>query len=283
MIFKNLIIISFLGINLIEAANSSQPSTSKNDKRSQKENREASHEIQNQFVGEEYSRRTLKAKRLGDYQVVYMPRKVAIVPESNYFNKKTDMDESEIFFEKPENKNNVEKKVVKNAYFNNAVDSESDASSVDDNYPRTHPTVTESNARFRDFVSGRATRLFLHLPHKYGDFDGPVVDDKSDVLADQVRKSNYYTSHHPEFDGFMTSSKKEEDIHLWRNESIHPQRTYNPNNEVNPLEPHYNEDVETSQREMATGIGRKIGRDNKSKVFENRNSFSSVNDGCVVS
>lgn len=278
MILKHLIIAAFICLHLIEAADNSQQK--KKDKRSHKAKGDASHEVPDQYVTEEYSRHTLKAERLGDYRVVYMPNKVDTVPESEYFHKKTTEEDAET---KEIKKNKKKKNVVKNAYFNNEVESQSETSSVGDNCPRINPTVTETNATFRDFVSGRGTRLFLHLPNKHGDFDGPIVEDKSDVLAAQVRPSNFYTSHHTEFDGFMTSAKKEEDIHLWRNESIHPQRTYNRNNEVNPLDPYYTEDVETAQREMATGIGRKTGRDNKTKSFANRNSFSSVNDGCIIS
>ena len=281
MIFRYFIIVAFFGINSFEASDSLKPKNK--EKQLQKAKGEASYEVPDQFVSEEYSRRrTFKAERLGDYRVVYMPKQVDTVPESEYFRKNTSEEDSEKK-EKENKKNKKKENAVKNAYFNNEVESQSDASSVADEGPRIRPTVTETNATFRDFVSGRGTRLFLHLPNKYGDFDGPIVEDKSDVLSAQVRPSNFYTSHHTEFDGFMTASNKEEDIHLWRHESIHPQRTYNRNNEVNPLEPHYDVDVETSQKEMETGIGRKTGRDNKSKVFVNRNSFSSVNDGCVIS
>ena len=79
-----------------------------------------------------------------------------------------------------------------------------------------------------------------------------------------------------------TAEKEEKNHHLWRNESIHPRRTYNRNNEVDPLNPFYDEDVETSQREMPTGFGREKGRDNKN-LFVHRNSYSDDDDGCIIS
>ena len=46
---------------------------------------------------------------------------------------------------------------------------------------------------------------------------------------------------------------KETDIHLWRNEKIHPVRTYNRENEVDATVPHYSGyDVETSQLDLET-------------------------------
>lgn len=272
MILKTFILVAFFVICSLEASVSSKKK--KKESRASRDN-DSSVEVPDIFVSEEYTRRSYKAERVGPYQVVYMPKQVDTVPESEFFSTKTR--------EEPEKKESKKKgKHAKNAYFNNDVESQSDTSSVADECPRIRPTVTETNAKFSDFVTSRRTRLLLHLPNKLGDFDGPILDDKTDVLSAHVRKSNFYSSHHAEFDGFMTVAIKEEDTHLWRNESIHPQRTYVRNNEVDPSVPHYEVDVETSQKEMESHFGRYVGRDNKKKLYPNRNSFSSVNDGCVI-
>ena len=279
MIFKNLIIAAFLAVNSLEAADALNKKQKKSDSHSYKTNGDNSYEIPEQFVSEEYTRRSFKATRLGPYQVVYMPKKMDTVPESEYFKKKTASQE----LDKKESKKKGKKgEDVKNAYFNNYVESQSETSSVPDEAPRIRATVTENNAGFSDFISGRRTKLILHLPNRLGEYDVPKIDDKTDVLSAHVRHSNFYTSHHTEFDGFMTAANKEEDTHLWRNESIHPQRTYVRNNEVDPSVPHYEVDVETSQKEMESHFGRCVGRDNKKKLCPNRNSFSSVNDGCTI-
>lgn len=277
MIFKAFSLAAFYAICSLEGA----VKKTKDDYRAVRYHRENTKEIPKQFVSEEYTRRSFKAERLGPYQVVYMPKKVDTVPESEFFSKKNRKEPEKKESKKKDKKGKKDGK-NKNAYFNNDVESVSETSSVADECPRIRPTVTETNAKFSDFVSGRRTRLILHLPNKLGDFDGPILDDKTDVLSAHVRPSNFYSSHHTEFDGFMTVAVKEENNHLWRNESIHPQRTYVRNNEVDPSVPHYEDDVETSQKEMESHFGRYFGRDNKKKLYPNRNSFSSVNDGCVI-
>ena len=243
-----------------------------------------------QFISEEYRKKskpkltkvTYKAERIGSYQVVFWDKKgVKTVSESEFLGKKANPNDL-LNRENDSKKSRKKKPHQANPFFNNCVESQSDTSSVPDEYPRTHPSVTEKNARWSDFTSGRRMHLMAHLSVKRGEFDLPDFKDKSDVLHAVIRHSNLYTSHDPEFDGFMTTSKKEERNHLWRNESIHPQRTYNRNNEVDPRVPHYEKDVDTSQKEMESHFGRGVGRDNKAKTFANRNSFSSVNDGCAI-
>ena len=251
-------------------------------RRSMERYEEEEEEPQQQYVTEEYERKVMQVRRLGDYLVGYID--VSARNKSSEKERVEYLDPRAATYDKrKERKKNKKKFDVVNTHFNNDVDSISEASSVPDEYPRVRPTVMEDNALYSDFIAGKGTLLIHHISNGIGDFDIPYVEDDSDVLARVIKGANFYTYHHYEYDGFMTASKKEERIHLWRNEKIHPKRTYVRENEVDPTVPHYDKyDVETSQKDMETHFGRGIGRDNKPKLFANRNTFSSINSGCAI-
>ena len=229
-----------------------------------------------QFVSEEYNK-SYKAERVGPYQVVYMNRNQGTNSNSECF------PPHKIKASKTNKKKYSSTNSKKSAYFNNEVESVSDNSSIADESPRVRPFMTARNAEFSDFTSGKRSTIVHHLCNKHTDFIYEDIEDKSDVLGEVVRKCDFYTTHNDNFDGFSTMSKKVEDESLWRNESIHPHKTFDRSNEVHPYDSKYIDDVDTSQKEMETHFGRQTGRDNKSKMFQNRNSFSSVNDGCFIS
>ena len=243
-------------------------------------------EDQNQYENEEYTQRLFRTERENPYQVVYMKQTGASKESESVVLKEQQLhlSESKKALAKERLRAAKMKSVEKRSvFFNKGVESVSDISSVPDEAPRVRPFLTEFNAMYSDFTSGRRVRLVHHLPTRMGDFDIPKAIDYSDVLVKNVRSANLYTSHHQEIDGYMTVSRKEENIHLRRNPSIHPQVIYNRNNEVDPLVAIYREDVDTSQREFSSHFGRAVGRDNKGKIMENRNTFSSINDGCPIS
>ena len=258
---------------------------------------EAMEDEPTQFVTEEYerssshqqqrpARRVMKVQRHGGYLIGFIDapskKKKGEKEEVEYLDPRAATYDKRKERKKMKNKNR--KKHGSNTHFNNEIDYASDASSVPDEYPHAEPNVTQFNATYSDFVTGGGTTLIHHITNKVGDFDIPHVEDGSDVLVLAVKPANFYTFHHYEYDAMLLCYLKETDIHLWRNEKIHPVRTYNRENEVDATVPHYSGyDVETSQKDMETHFGREIGRDGKPKLFANRNTFSDINQGCTLS
>lgn len=235
-----------------------------------------------QYETEEYATKPVfKVERKNGYQVVYMGNKTRRDSTAVVLN--SELIKAENKAKERERKKKLREFSAKSVFFNGTVESESEISSVPEDYPRVRPSLTQFNARYSDFTSGRRAGLIHHLSVRMGAFDIPKADSYSDVLAANVRQANMYTSHHQEIDGYMSISLKEENMHLWRNPSIHPELIYNRNNEVDPLVATYREDVDTAQREFESHFGRAVGRDNKKKLMENRNTFSSLNDGCIIS
>lgn len=237
------------------------------------------------YVTEEYARQLMKVERRGEYLIGFID-----VPKKKSAGEKARveyLDPRAATYDKRKERRIIRKKNAemggKNTFFNREIDSVSDASSVPDEHPRVRPTITEHNATYSDFIAGRGAKLICHISNEVGDFDIPEIEDGSDVLALAIKPANFYSSHNYEMDGYIASSVKEERNHVNRNEKVHPMRTYVRENEVDATVPHYSDyDVETSQKEMETHFGRERGRDNKPKIFANRNTFSSINGGCSV-
>ncbi len=248
--------------------------------KSVKSRRETSYEDDNldQYENEEYRQKKVIYQK--GYPVVYMGNNIHKHSTSVMLN--ADIKRQMRKEKERERKRRLKESNSKSVFFNNTVESVSDISSVPDEAPKIHPSLTEFNPRFSDFTSNRRVRLLHHLGVRMGDFTMPPAQDYGDVLAANVRESNMYTSHQLEIDGYMSLSLKEQNMHLWRNPSIHPELIYNRNNEVDPLVATYSVDVDTSQKEFESHFGREIGRDKKTKLNENRNTFSSLNDGCVI-
>lgn len=247
---------------------------------------EVSEEEPEEYVTEEYSgRQVMQVERRGAYLVGFIdvPKKKSAAEKA----KVEYLDPRAATYNKREERRKDRKKKKEgdpsNTFFNNDVNSDSEASSVADEYPLARPTVTEDTATYSDFISGRGTKLIAHISNNVGDFDIPSYTDGSDILAVAIKPACLYTYHHFGLDGYMTVSNKVQANHVNRNERIHPMRVYVRENEVDPTVPHYDSyDVETSQKDMETHFGRGVGRDNKPKIFANRNTFSSINAGCAI-
>lgn len=286
--FRTFVVVSFYFFLIFEAVETGSINESRTKMKKKESNRKDSERSERgkesstfvepvqQFVSEEYNK-SYKAERFGPYQVVFMNRKKGANSKSEC------LPPQKLKASKTNKKKNSSTNSKKSAFFNNEVESVSDNSSIADESPRVRPFMTDRNAKFSDFTSGKRSKIVHHLGNKYTDFSHKYIEDKSDVLGEVVRKCDFHTTHNDNFDGCSTMSKKVEDESLWRNESIHPHKTFDRSNEVHPFDSKYIDDVDTSQKEMETHFGRQTGRDNKSKMFQNRNSFSSVNDGCFIS
>lgn len=212
-----------------------------------------------------------KASRVGRYQVV-------VFNKDNKPVRRPRARQRRPFYQEP-----VEP-FVSDDFFNQGLDHVSEISSVADEVPKFRPHVTDRNANGRrSKPCGRHSRLLQHLSTRLGDFDHFQYADGCDVLSAQIRASNLYSHDETGFDGFSSMSLKERQIHRRRNPSIHPHRAaVVRENEIDPDHPYYEEDVKTSQKDMQSFFGRYTGRDRKPKLLPNRDSFSSVNDGCVI-
>lgn len=226
-------------------------------------------ESSSEFATEEYSKKVHKAHRVGRYQVVLLDVNDLSAQKKSNHSPRTRSKKSSEAFESTD-------------LFNDDLDSVSGTSSVADECPRFRPHVTDRNANSYLYAKGRHTRLLQHLPNKFGDFTPEKFVIDADILSAQVRKSDLYTMHDEGFDSFSSMSKKERRLHYRRVPSVHPHRRYNRANEIDPHVPVYEEDVPTSQKEKPSHFGRSIGRDNKPKLFPNRDTFSSVVDGCTI-
>lgn len=217
-----------------------------------------------QFVNEEYSHR------------IYVSERALRASGSNKDKNKN------VSSKKDKNKSKSDEKTARNTHFNTDVESQSDTSSVADEYPKIHPSVTFDNATYADSISGRRIRHMFQLQLKSDELKKPCYVDDSDVIAAQVKPLILYSANPPEFDGHMGTGLIENRNHLWRNPNFHPEMIYVNNNEINPKVSVYDVDPDTSQKEFSSHMGRRIGRDEKAKTFPNRNSHSSVNDGCAI-
>ena len=145
------------------------------------------------------------------------------------------------------------------------------------------PTVGPGNVQYSD-VTAQDRAPVIQLLSNYveeASYLRPCERDR-DTVAVMLPKAQFYTRYNDSYDGYMSVGDKNEDHDYWRLQHIHPERTFNPDNEFAPLTPVYERDPNTAQYSHSCRFPRKIGRDGKPKEHPSHGTHDIQND-CVIS